>query len=402
MSYTNGVGFADIVGVAGSHNHHELYYTKIELESGQLDDQYFTKTQLNAGQLDNRYYTESELDPNPGTDSGDAKLDTRYFKESEISSTANGSSGASLVGVTATGSLSSSNVQSALVELQGDIDGILNGTLNIDHSLDRAYDDGSIVAVDDTNVDWQLTDTKKFKVTADTGATDVFKVEAEAVGNKVVVTGDLDVTGATKLVGGVDQSSGSVKFAATTVDIDGTNVTIDGSADSSLATTAANLTVETKLSGNLTVRSASGLLLKDVNLGAALPLSQTGVTGLSARFDTATSVVGALNENADDLYTLINTTLPATTDSASGADQIGATGITGVIPAGGTLGSAGTVQSMLEGIAMGSAGNKVFPSMTGTAATGDPTAPGSFVEEKVAGMHFKNNEIVYVKDVIVS
>jgi len=399
LAYTNGVGFADIIGVAGSHNHHELYYTKIELESGQLDDRYFTKTQLNAGQLDNRYYTENEVDPVPGTDSGTAKLDTRYFKRNEITSTANGSSGAGQVGVTATGELSSSNVQAALLELQGDIDGILNGSIDIQHSLDDAYDDGSVVAVDATNVDWQLTNTKKFKVTSSTGSVDVFKVEAEAVGNKVAILGDLNVTGPTKLVGGLDQSSGSVKVAATTVDIDGTNVTIDGTADSSLATTSANLTVETKTSGNLTVRSASGLLLKDVNLGSALPLSQTGVTGLSARFNTAASIVGAINENESDLYNFINVTLPAQTDGASGADQVGATGITGVIPTGGTLGSHGTVQSMLEGIALGSAGGKVFPSMTGTASTGNPITPGSLIEEKVAGMYFKSNEIVYVRDI---
>lgn len=400
LSFANGIGFADIVGVAGSHNHHDLYYTKIELEGGQLNNLYYLKNQLDSGQLDNRYYTEGELDPNPGSDSGEAKLDTRYFRESEITSSAGGSSGARLVGVASNGQLTSSNVQDALVELQGDIDDILDGTANINHSLDRAYDDGSVIAVDDTNVDWQLTDSKSFKVSSDTGATDVLRVDAGAAGDEVEVNGTFDVNGASAFTGTVAQDGGAVTLnTGSTVDIDGTNVTIDGTAASSFATTDANLTVETKTSGDLIARSAGAFNLKDVNLSTALPLSQSGVTGLSTNFDTATSIVGALNENVNDLYTLINTTLPATTDGAAGADQVGATGITGVIPTGGSLGGDGTVQEMLEGIARGAGGGKVFPTLSGAAATGSPSSPGGFTEEKAGGMYFKQNEIVYIKDV---
>ena len=53
------------------------YYTKAELNAGQLDNRYFTETELNAGQLDNRYFTEAEL--NAG------QLDSRYFTETELS-----------------------------------------------------------------------------------------------------------------------------------------------------------------------------------------------------------------------------------------------------------------------------------------------------------------------------
>lgn len=59
----------------------------------------YSKTQLDAGQLDNRYYTEAEVD-------------SKLAAQNE----------ASEITVTPTGNLTSSNVQSALVELQGDID----------------------------------------------------------------------------------------------------------------------------------------------------------------------------------------------------------------------------------------------------------------------------------------
>jgi len=410
-AFITGIGFADVVGISGSHNHHDLYYTKIELESGQLDNRYYNKTQMDGGQLDNRYYTESEIDPNPGTDTGTAKLDTRYFLESELISTSNGSSGADLVGVTPTGSMASATVQNALEELQGDIDNILDGTANINFSLDDAYDDGSVVAVDDTLVDWQLTDTKSFKITADTGATNLINVEALATGDVVefdvarftVNAADNSVftnVGADTSI--ITTTSGNVILNAVDgVDIDAANVTIDGTAASSFKTTGAPLNIETVTSGDLTVKSVANLLVKDSFLGAALPLSQSGTTSLSANFDTATSIIGGINENADDLYYLINTTLPATLDGSAGADQVGATGITGVIPTGGTLGGDATVQAMLEGIALGSAGGKVFPSLgTGAGGTesGDPTNPGNLLDEKASGMYFKNNEIVYVLD----
>jgi|GEM_PF-2674232 len=38
------------------------YYTKTELDAGQLSGQYYTEAELDAGQLDNRYYTETEAD----------------------------------------------------------------------------------------------------------------------------------------------------------------------------------------------------------------------------------------------------------------------------------------------------------------------------------------------------
>lgn len=67
--------------------------------NAEITNDTYSKAQLDAGQLDNRYYTEAEVD---------SKLAAQ--------------NGANDISVTPTGNLTSSNVQSALVELQGDID----------------------------------------------------------------------------------------------------------------------------------------------------------------------------------------------------------------------------------------------------------------------------------------
>lgn len=80
----------------------------------EISNETYSKTQLNAGQLDNRYYTETEL--NSGV------LDTRYYTEAEIDAKLAAQNDASEISVTPSGNLVSTNVQAALVELQGDID----------------------------------------------------------------------------------------------------------------------------------------------------------------------------------------------------------------------------------------------------------------------------------------
>jgi hypothetical protein len=52
------------------------YYTKTQLNAGQLNSLYYTETELNAGQLDSRYYTEAEL--NAG------QLNNQYYTETEL------------------------------------------------------------------------------------------------------------------------------------------------------------------------------------------------------------------------------------------------------------------------------------------------------------------------------
>ncbi len=404
-----GVGFADVVGISGSHNHHDLYYTQTQLDAGQLDNRYYTETELNNGQLDTRYYTETELSPSAET-TGANVLDARYFRETELSSTASGSSGASLIGVTAGDGLAATTVQGALAELQGDINSLVSGGLDITHSLDDAYDDGSTIAVDSSNVSFNLTDTKKFIVGDSTGAA-IVDVSALAAGDTLAVnaattiTGVTGITGATTvtgafevigastldgvtMVGNLGQSGGSVTLNAESnaVDIDGGAVTVDGS--------------------SIALASTAGLTLKDQYLTSAIPLSQTNSTALAtAKFaydaqtdfnwtgraigNTApTSVIAAVNANREDLYEYVELlrTQGVALGTAAGANLIGVDGITGVIPTGGSLGGNSNLQAMLEGIAMGAGGGKTFAD------------EAAFTTAKAGGTYFKTNEPVFILD----
>ena len=74
----------------------------------------YNKTQLNNGQLDSRYFTETEL--------LNGALDVRYYTEAEVDAKLAAQNDASEISVTPTGNMVSTNVQAALVELQGDID----------------------------------------------------------------------------------------------------------------------------------------------------------------------------------------------------------------------------------------------------------------------------------------
>ena len=165
MSFINGVGFADIVGIAGTHHHNELYYTKYELEGGQLDDRYYYKPVL------------------------DSLLSDTFYTKTELGSTTPENSGAALIGVDPseiTG-LDATNVQDALEEIQGDINGI--GDTVSDLGLDEAYQNGSVVSVDGTedgaDVDWQLANEHAFKVTDGTSET-YFEVSRDTEGDSTV------------------------------------------------------------------------------------------------------------------------------------------------------------------------------------------------------------------------
>ena len=180
---------------------------------------------------------------------------------------------ANAIGVTPTGNLGSSNIQSALEELQTDINNIVSGTLDITHSLQDAYDDGSSVTVSSTNVVWALNSTKSFKITD--GTTDIISATAGTTVNGI------DLTGAVGVTGSLTQSGGT--FSLT------------GDAASTVSVAGANLNITTTTSGDILVTSANELKLKDKYLAAGIPVSQTGTTALDARF-TASSIVGALNE----------------------------------------------------------------------------------------------------------
>lgn len=409
MSFVTGMGFADVVGVSGTHNHNDLYHSRTELSSGALDNRYYTETELNGGQLDTRYFTKNDLSIS-GTVSSNV-LDARYFTKSQLASSANNDSGAKLIGVEPSGSLSSSNLQAALVEIQGDIDNIVNGNINITHSLDAAYDDGSAVSVDATNVDFQLAATKKFIVSDSTDTSKIVVTAGTGADSvKIDTSGgiDIDVDGGFT----VDDDSGAYMLISNVGDISiasannrGVTLTSGNAGDINFnsnnkillhAINATNSAVEiTTTTGGVDINAATVvdlnagtiLNLKDANLTSSLPLSQTGVSVLSTNFNTATSIVGAINENADDLNTLITVTLPAVTDGSAGADKIGATGIAGVIPTGKNLGDDATVQEMLEGIAIGAGGGKTFADIT------------AFGTAKAGGTYFKINEPVFILDI---
>ena len=97
--------------------------------------------------------------------------------------------------------------------------------------------------------------------------------------------------------------------------------------------------------------------IKSDNVTTAIPFDQATVTALHAEF-TATSIIGAINENKQDYETLVDD-LASQTDP-SGATLIGVEGITGIIPTGGSVGDAADLQAMLEGIAMGAGGLKSY------------------------------------------
>jgi len=193
-----------------SHNHDDRYYTEVEVNNLLLnksdithihDDRYFTETeittnyysknQLNTGQLDTRYYTETEINsllagkaalvhnhddlyyPKTYIDqlSGLYSLsshthDDRYYLESEVNALLNakanvshdhnslyftktelgsssGVSGASRVGVSMIGGITATNVQSALQELKSQIS-------SASVSLNQAYTTGSVITTTNT------------------------------------------------------------------------------------------------------------------------------------------------------------------------------------------------------------------------------------------------------------
>jgi len=68
---------------ATPHTHDDRYYTESEIDG--IISNYYTKTELDNGQLDNRYYTESEITTLLSTKSDVGHIhDDRYYTESEI------------------------------------------------------------------------------------------------------------------------------------------------------------------------------------------------------------------------------------------------------------------------------------------------------------------------------
>lgn len=84
----------------------------------------------------------------------------------------------------------------------------------VTQSLDIAYDGGSVVDVDNTNVDWRLTDTKHFYVSDATGAARILDVHAEATGDEIDINAP----------GGIDVSAGDLTMASSKATISGVEI----------------------------------------------------------------------------------------------------------------------------------------------------------------------------------
>ncbi len=109
--------------------------------------------------------------------------------------------------------------------------------------LDSAYNNGSVIDVDNTNVDWRLTDTKEFIVSDSTGATKIFTVKALSGGDVVQIIGTLDMDG--------DIDGGNNKATFNGVEV--------GGAAGRIARTGGDLLLQTLTSGNIHLNSVAEL-----------------------------------------------------------------------------------------------------------------------------------------------
>lgn len=102
--------------------------------------------------------------------------------------------GASRVRVNPTGNITSTTVQDALEELQTDINNVVAGTIDINVSMDDAYDDGSTITVDSTDVIWNASAGRHFTINSP-AATPLFDVDADAAGNSITLGANVSLSG---------------------------------------------------------------------------------------------------------------------------------------------------------------------------------------------------------------
>jgi hypothetical protein len=125
-------------------------------------------------------------------------------------------------------------------------------------TLDTAYDGGSVVAVDDTNVDWRLTDTKHFYISDSTGAVRILDVHAEAAGDEIDIAAS----------GGINVSTGDLTMPSSKATINGVEV---GGAAGRVAT----------LSGDLDLRGADDITFVTTRESTPLPLDDATAGAIS-------------------------------------------------------------------------------------------------------------------------
>jgi hypothetical protein len=145
----------------------------------------------------------------------------------------------------------------------------------VSQSLDVSYDGGSTVTVDDTAVDWRLTDTKHFYVSDSAGSTRILDVHAEAAGDEIDITaaGGVDITGNISLTGNIDAGSGNADF---------NGVLIGNTVD----------TVETE-NTNLIVKAASGQVQFTTTRETTLDLDDSTAGAISSLFSQSFDSVSA-------------------------------------------------------------------------------------------------------------
>jgi hypothetical protein len=126
-------------------------------------------------------------------------------------------------------------------------------------TLDAAYDGGSTVTVDNTHVDWRLTDTKHFYISDSTGAVRILDVHAEAAGDEIDIAAS----------GGINISTGDLTMPSNKATVNGVEV---GGAAGRVAT----------LSGDLDLRGADDITFVTTRETSALPLDDATAGPISA------------------------------------------------------------------------------------------------------------------------
>lgn len=126
-------------------------------------------------------------------------------------------------------------------------------------TMDIAYDGGSQVAVDNTDVDFRLTDTKHFYLSDSTGAARILDVHAEAAGDEIDINAP----------GGIAIAAGDISAPSNKATFNGAEV---GGAAGRVAT----------LSGDLDLRGADDISFVTVRETSPLPLDDATTGAISA------------------------------------------------------------------------------------------------------------------------
>lgn len=134
--------------------------------------------------------------------------------------------------------------------------------------LNDAYDAGSVIDVDDTNVDWRLTDDKEFIVSDATGAAKILRVRALAAGDLI----EMNLPGGLDLNGNLDGGTYLAEFNGVRV----------GGVAGQVDRTGATLTLKSITSGDVALDSVANVTFKTVRETSALPLDDATAGKISA------------------------------------------------------------------------------------------------------------------------